>query len=1022
MIKNYFLAPLLTLIGFIANAQIQDLHHLASYNTGSSDAAEVVAFDPASEKVFFTSSSTNELGILDLSDPQNPTLLSTISLATYGGGPNSVDVKNGVVAIAMEANTSTDAGTIVFFDTAGTYINVVTAGALPDMLVFNDNGTTLFVANEGEPSDDYTIDPMGSVSIVDLSGGAKSATVTTLDFSSYNDKKVSLLNKGIRIFGNNGTATVAQDLEPEFITLTPDGLYAYINCQENNALAVLEIATSQIIDLLPLGYKNHMLGTPTVDSYTLNSLVTNWPSLGTPVYNGGQPQVMLGGFSGMYYDATQSSANQHVFYVVPDRGPNDGAVSKSSTTPVSSQNLRPFKLPNYQGRIVKFTLNSSNGTVTLDHQILLTRPDSVTPITGRGNIPGFDEVPVTYTDAATSYSDTDFVGSTGTQYHQLAYDEFGGDFEGILIDKNGDFWMCDEYRPAVYKFSPNGVMKDRYVPSGTSMLGSAPQAVGTYGSETLPAVYSKRRANRGFEAIAYDSEKHVVYAFIQSPLYNPSSSTKNNSDVIRILGIDANNGMPVEEYIYLLERNKYAGFSSARVDKIGDAVYTGNGKFLVLERDSEGPTVAEGKKYVYEISLTGATNIHNTAFSADTLEAFSADALVALGINPVHKTKVLNLPSAGYNGSDKAEGLALLPNHQIAVINDNDFGLAGAGITDNSILGIISFGNDYSFDASNKDNVVNISNHPTLGMFMPDAIASYSVNGMNYILTANEGDSRDYDGYSEEERVKDLSLDTIAYPNASALQQSADLGRLKTTTATGDYDKDGDIDQIYSYGARSFSIFDQYGNLVFDSGNQFATQTNTNQPTLFNEDDGELDGRSDDKGVEPEAIAIGTVGSETYAFIGFERQSAIVMYNITDPKSPQFITYYNTRTVDTAGNVEGDVSPEIIKFVNASESPNGENLLVVGYEVSGTVGIIQVGGQVFSIGEQLKAAKFNVYPNPITYGELQLSEEVSGKVYNELGQLVISFERTSRINVDGLNRGLYIIKTENMGTQRFLKF
>jgi hypothetical protein len=1021
MLKNYTFIFLFLAASLAAQAQITDLHHLASYSTGSSDAAEVVAFDPDSKKVFFTSGDANELGILDIRDPQNPTLITNISLAAYGGGPNSVDVKNGIVAVAMEANTSTDPGSVVFFDTAGVYLNEVLVGALPDMLLFTNNGNTILTANEGEPSDDYSIDPNGSVSIIDISNGVGSAVVNTLDFTSYNDKKVSLTNKGIRIFGNNGAASVSEDLEPEFITVTEDGNYAYINCQENNALALLDLNTEEIVDILPLGYKNHLLGTPQVDSYVLNNLVTNWPTLGTPAYNGGQPPVMLGGFSGMYYDASQSNATQHVFYVIPDRGPNDAVVSKSSTVPASSQNLRPFKLPNYQGRVVKFTLNSSNGTVTLNNQILLTRADSVTPISGRGNIPGFDEVPVTYSDVSTSYSDTDY-SSAGVIYHELAYDEFGGDFEGILIDKNGDFWMCDEYRPAIYQFSSNGVMKKRYVPSGTSNLGNTPQPVGTYGDETLPAVYAKRRANRGFEAIAYDSDKHVVYAFIQSPLYNPSSSTKNNSDVIRILGIDANTGMPAEEYIYLLERNQYAGFSSSRVDKIGDAVYTGNGKFLVLERDSEGPTVAVGKKYVYEINLKGATNIHNTAFSPDTLEAFSADELASMGIQAVYKTKVVNLPSVGYNGSDKAEGVALLPNNQIAVINDNDFGLAGAGITDNSVLGIVSFDDDYSFDASNRDNGVNITNHPTLGMYMPDAISSFESGGINYIITANEGDARDYDGYSEEERVKDLVLDTVAYPNASALQQDADLGRLKTTTAHGDYDGDGAHEQIYSYGARSFSIFDPYGNLVFDSGNQFALETNSQEPALFNEDEGEFDNRSDDKGVEPEAVTVGKVGNNTYAFIGFERQSAIVMYDITDPKSPQFITYYNTREVDTSGAVSGDVSPEIIKFVPASESPNSENLLVVGYEVSGTVGLIQVGGQVFTTAEELRQAQFDIYPNPVTSGSIQFSTEVSGVVYNELGQSVLQFSRASSLNVDKLSRGMYIIKTEEMGVQRFLKF
>ena len=1022
MLKNYTYLLLLTLFAGVSNAQINGLHHLSSYETGSGDAAEVVAFDPASKKVFFTSSSENELGIINLVDPTNPVLMKTIDLSTYGAGPNSVDVKNGIVAVAVEADPKTDPGKLIFFDTSGTYLSEVTVGVLPDMLLFTANGNKILTANEGEPNDDYTIDPKGSVSIVDISTGVSNATVNTIDFTSYNNKKVSLMNRGIRIFGNNGAASVAQDIEPEYISITANGDYAYINCQENNALAVLDLASEQIIDILPLGYKDHMLGTPSVNTINLQTAVSPWPTLGTPVYNGGQPPVMLGGFSGLYYDAVNSTATQHVFYAVPDRGPNDATISKADVTTSVPQNLRPFKLPNYQARIAKFTYNSSNGTVTLDDQIMLTRTDSVTPISGKGNIPGVDEIPVTYTDDATAFSDTSYTDNSGTMFHALSYDEFGGDFEGVLRDKNGDFWLCDEYRPAIYHFYANGALKARYVAIGTSLLGTTPQPTGTYGTETLPAVYSKRRANRGFEAIAYDSARHVIYAFIQSPLYNPGSSTKNNSDVIRILGIDANNGTPVEEYIYLLERNKDAGYSSSRVDKIGDAVYAGNGRFLVIERDSEGPGVAEGKKYIFNINLKGATNINNTAWSADTLEGMTADELKNLGITAVHKTKVLNLPSIGYGGSDKAEGIAILPGNMLAVINDNDFGLAGAGITDNSSLGIISFGNNYSFDASNKDNMVNITNHPTLGMYMPDAIASYEVNGMNYIVTANEGDSRDYNGYSEEERVKDLTLDTMAFPNAGTLQQNADLGRLKTTTANGDLDNDGDHDLIYSYGARSFSIFDQYGNLVYDSGNDFANATNTNEPNLFNEDEGVKDDRSDDKGVEPEAIAIGKIGAVTYAFIGFERQSAIVAYDITDPTNPQLIDYYSNRQVDTSG-ITGDVSPEIIRFVPAADSPNGKDLLIVGYEVSGSVGIIQLGGTVnISLGEELRAAQFSVYPNPVRGGTVKLSTEISGELYNETGQKVKSLNGVNAINTDNLKPGLYIIKTTEKGTQRFLKF
>ena len=1029
MKRKYLVFLGLSMLAKLTPTYAQDLKHLSSYEAGTSDAAEVVAYDKQSKKAVFTSSSANSFSIVNIQDPNSPVLIKDVSLVSYGGGPNSIDIHNSIIAIAVEANTKTDAGKVIFFDMDGTFINEVTVGNLPDMLTYTPDGNKIVVANEGEPNDDYTVDPNGSVSVIDVSNGAANATVTPIEFTAYNNQKASLINKGVRIFGNNGASSVSQDLEPEYVTISEDGTKAFVNCQENNALVVIDLTDNTVKDILPLGYKNHNLGTPSVESYILNELVSNWPSLGTPEYDGGQPTVNLGGFSGLFYDDAASTSTDYVFYAIPDRGPNASPVAKADVSPAVPQNLRPFKLPDYQSRIVKFTLNKNTGAITLDSPILLTRKDGTTPISGKGNIPGVDEVPVAYASQGTTYANEDYTDAGNLKYHALAYDELGGDFEGILKDKNGKFWMCDEYRPAIYNFEDDGTLIERYVADGTSLLGTNPMPVDTYGKETLPSLYASRRANRGFEAIAYDEINHTVYAFIQSPLYNPGSSTKNTSDVIRILGIDATDGTPVSEYVYLLERNKEDGYSSSRVDKIGDAVYQGDGKFLVIERDSEGPDNKSGKKYIYEIDITFATNILNNQIArrdADqlnpTLEEMSADEILDNDIVAVHKYKVLNLPSVGYASSDKAEGIALLPNNEIAVLNDNDFGLAGAGITDNSVLGIISFDDNYGFDASNRDDAINITNHPTLGMFMPDGIASYDVDGITYIVTANEGDSRDYDGYSEEERVKDLVLNQNYYPNASTLQADEDLGRLKTTTANGDYDGNGEYEQIYSYGARSFSIFDQYGNLVFDSGDDFGQLIATEEAALFNEDEGELDGRSDDKGVEPEAVGIGTIDGKTYAFIAFERQSSIVVYDITDPYSPEFITFYTNRTVDN-GTVAGDVAPEIIKFIKAEDSPNGQNMLLVGYEVSGTMSMIQIGDDIASISKEVMNNTFKLFPNPVNGNQnLQFNKNISGDIYYMSGKKVITLTDTNSISVNELTEGVYVIKTKNNGTKRFLKF
>jgi hypothetical protein len=173
---------------FLAAAQGISLNHIGRFATGRFDAgaAEISAFDPTTARLFFTSADLNELTILDLSDPSAPTEITTIDLSVYGGGVNSVAVHSGVVAVAVEEATTDGAGTVVFFDTDGTYLHDVAVGVLPDMVTFTPDGTKVLTANEGEPSDDYTVDPEGSVSIVDLSGGVATATVTTVGFTDFN--------------------------------------------------------------------------------------------------------------------------------------------------------------------------------------------------------------------------------------------------------------------------------------------------------------------------------------------------------------------------------------------------------------------------------------------------------------------------------------------------------------------------------------------------------------------------------------------------------------------------------------------------------------------------------------------------------------------------------------------------------------------------------------------------------------------------------------------------------------------
>ena len=244
-----------------------------------------------------------------------------------------------------------------------------------------------------------------------------------------------------------------------------------------------------------------------------------------------------------------------------------------------------------------------------------------------------------------------------------------------------------------------------------------------------------------------------------------------------------------------------------------------------------------------------------------------------------------------------------------------------------------------------KDGI-NIKNWPVLGMYQPDAIAAYEVGGVTYLVTANEGDARDYTGFQEEVRVSSRTLDAAAFAaqgfpdvtndSPNGLRNNANLGRLTVTNTLGNTDADTDIEKLYVFGARSFSIRRTDGELVYDSGDDLEQRTKELVPDSFNSNGtvATFDTRSDNKGPEPEAVAIGKVSGKTYAFIGLERTGGVMVYDISDPTAPEFATYINTTPTDLA--------PEGLFFIKEEDSPNGKPLLVVSHEVSNTVTIFEI--------------------------------------------------------------------------------
>ncbi|PJF32409.1 MAG: alkaline phosphatase [Phototrophicales bacterium] len=496
----------LTPIGTYPQGDIADL-----FDEGN---AEIVAYHAPSFRLFVVNANTATIDILDITDPTMPILVTAVSFDEYGDGINSVAVYDDLVAVAVEGDDVNVRGSVVFISINGDFLHMVEVGFLPDMVVFSPDGQYVLTANEGEPNDDYSIDPEGSVSIIYIGDNAQLATVAEATFTDFNvgGARANELPAGVRIYGPN--ATVAQDLEPEYIAISADSTTAYVTLQENNAVAVIDIQTATVTAILALGYK--------------------------------------------------------------------------------------------------------------------------------------------------------------------------------------------------------------------------------------------------------------------------------------------------------------------------------------------------------------------------------------------------------------------------------DFSLAGNGL-----------------DAGKDDGMINIANWNIRGLYLPDAIAYYRTDMGSYLVTANEGDSRDYDGYSEEAEINDLNLDPEIFPNAEELLADSAIGGLEVTNALGDEDGDGDYEAVYIGGARSFSIWDATtGELVFDSGDQFEQIIAALYPADFNtnNDENEFDSRSDNAGPEPEAVTLGVIGDKTYAFIGLERIGGVMVYDITNPMSPVFVTYANNR--DFAGDPEAgtakDLGPEGVLFIPADQSPNGENLLVVANEISGTTTVYRI--------------------------------------------------------------------------------
>ncbi|HZF63904.1 MAG TPA: choice-of-anchor I family protein, partial [Chitinophagaceae bacterium] len=246
---------------------------------GSEGASEISAYDPLTSKLFVVNNAgVNKIDVVDLSNPSAPVYITSILMAPFGGLVNSVAVHDGKLAAAIEASPKTNNGQVVVFSTSDyTVIATATVGAQPDMITWSPDGEYILTANEGEPNDAYTIDPVGSVSIIHAK---EDYTVNTIDFSSFSSQQEELVQQGLRIFGPN--ASFAQDIEPEYIAVSSNSRTAWVTLQENNGIARIDLRSQVITDIFPLGFKNYNLPANAMDvSDNDGSIQFNtWPVYG----------------------------------------------------------------------------------------------------------------------------------------------------------------------------------------------------------------------------------------------------------------------------------------------------------------------------------------------------------------------------------------------------------------------------------------------------------------------------------------------------------------------------------------------------------------------------------------------------------------------------------------------------------------------------------------------------------------------------------------------------------------------
>lgn len=377
--------------------------------------------------------------------------------------------------------------------------------------------------------------------------------------------------------------------------------------------------------------------------------------------------------------------------------------------------------------------------------------------------------------------------------------------------------------------------------------------------------------------------------------------------------------------VVVFDTSNYSVIKEIAVGALPDMiVYSPDGKYIMTanegEPNSDYSLDPEGTISIIEVNNNYTVTTVNFSSFSNQLGTLKANGFkISSPTNDFSKD--IEPEYITISADSKTAWVTLQENNGVAKVD-----LVAKKITNIFGLGLKDFNTAANaIDISDKDSAIAFNPWNIKGMFMPDAISNYEVNGTTYFVTANEGDAREYGTYADISRLGSSSviLDPMVFPNASELKKDAKMGRLNIVNKMGDTDGDGDIDELVSFGARSFSIWNgTTGNLVFDSKNDLDVKAN-----VFGTYD---DARSDDKGSEPESVVTVKMGSKTILFVGLERTDNCMIYDVTNPNAPIYLQTLKT----------GD-APEGLLFIPASKSPTKRSLLIVSSEGDGTVKIYQ---------------------------------------------------------------------------------